>query len=300
MGKLGKGAAAVLATSTVIGLAGKELIDLNLKHSFEEQKTWMIEHISSPKYRERIKRSIARGFFEKGEQELTEEEKQALRTQGLEELFPTNIDTSDVSDELVNDIISKRLENVQNAKLGIVNFIDEGFFTVEYPFDLAITRGIYVTPEYSDKLRRGIDPWFFSKSAEKRIKEGKNILLERAANFFDKVRYPSLAAHELSHASTSIDENLEPKAQNITRERIVRESDSLGELTEVKANLDAFRFELFKRGIYDASFEDFNQTHLDKIKKDKKFRISHPFQRLFNTIEQDMGYDLIWYMNNIL
>lgn len=258
---------------------GKEYV---IEHAFEEQKKWTLEYISSPKYRERVKRALARGFFQK--ESLTKEETSILQTQKLEQLYPTNINVSNVSENLVDEIIQKRLSEVRNAKMGIVDVDPLLFF-----------EGLYISPGGQKDL---IDdpylnnPYINSANLKHELEQGKNILLARTA--------PELTpVHELSHASTPSNNDLGQKFQDIAGKRIQIQDANFTSPTEIKARLDSLRFELEKSGIYNPKSEDFNRSHIEKIIKDKTLKNSRAFRDLLKYVDKDNGDDLIWYMNNI-
>jgi hypothetical protein len=104
-----------------------------------------------------------------------------------------------------------------------------------------------------------------------------------------------IEAHELSHGSLGKkylnvwdqgEFNKRMKPLSVENYRNVHDMKP----DEHKADMDAFRYELKKAGIYDTGTEDFNKEHLDKLKK------SFSKDRLLKNYSED---DLIWLMNNI-
>lgn len=256
-----------------------EWVDDNLEKNFELQREWMLEYITSPKYRERIKRSLARGFFNKNKKDITPRELKRLKEYKLEGLYPTNIDTSKVSEQLVDVIIKKRIENVKNAKMKIVNNID------------STNAGAYFTPAQQKYFSIN----FYPEDVALGLNEGKNIFLSRITlMLFPETTVP---VHELSHASTEADNDIEPKLKTMAENLVGLNYYNMA--TEIKARLDALRFELEKLGIYNPKTEDFNKKHLDIIRKNEKLKNSPAFWELIQNVDQDHGDDLIWYMNNI-
>lgn len=262
-------------------------VDDNLKERFQEQKKWTLEYIASPKYRERIKRSLARGFFQENEKNFTKTEIKKLRKTKLERLYPTTIDVSQISEKLVDEIIEKRLENVKGAEMGIVNTIDESNLGMYFP-PTSSTEHVLGSPGYcvgvSDALR-----------------EGNNILLSRMELLFSSTN-TTVPAHELSHASTMAEKDLEPQLKEIVKKLFNTDKSKINKyykLTEIKARLDALRFELEKLGIYDSKTEDFNKSHLEIILNQNMLGKSQALNELLRRIDRDCGDDLIWYMNNV-
>src|SRR3989338_5900869 len=175
-----QGAAAIGTTFLVAGSGlGTKIIDNKLENAFENQRKWTLEYIQSPKYRERLKRALARGFFKKPAPGIQKdfnslEEVEAFKKAKLETLYPSHIDTSLVSDEIVNEIIKKRLENVKNAKMGIVNSVSKDFFSA----DDSIIFGSSVYREEKEAVDSDLYEGY-STDAQTKIAKGKNILLSR-------------------------------------------------------------------------------------------------------------------------
>lgn len=281
------GLGGIVASTTL----GKGLIDSSFKSRFEEQKKWMLEYILSPKYRERIKRSLARGFFEKDKRSLTAEEIRALRTNSLEQLYPTDIDVSNVSNDLVDNIVKKRIDNLDQVKMGVVN-------NIIAPQYRSIVGGAYIDSEERKRILNETasdEDAVWSNATKRAVAEGRNILFERLAVFFCNTA--TTPAHELSHATTKGNNDLEQKLQDVTegRSNLYYYSDA----SEIKARLDTLRYELEKSGIYDPKKEDFNKSHLERAIKDKTLKDSSALRELLEHVDQHNGEDLIWFMNNV-
>ena len=112
-----------------------------------------------------------------------------------------------------------------------------------------------------------------------------------------------VAAHELSHGINAGSRPYSNAFENkYIKGSVLKElGDSyIQDPTEVKARLDAIRFQMKKGGYYDAGTQEFNRSHLDKMKMDKNIinDINHTsLQGELNPKNKDAS--LIWLMNNI-
>lgn len=158
------------------------------------------------------------------------------------------------------------------------------------------------------------------------FRENNRVILNNdEISSYNDTRYGTLA-HELGHAVNSglesnlrlspaeelymfsresklgkyAAESLNSKAynQNVTLSNLV--TNALGEHdsapAELKSDIDSFRFQLKKLGIYDAGAEDMNIEILNKAKKDIRLFNNFDFKRLQNHYNDN---DLIEIMNNI-
>lgn len=108
-------------------------------------------------------------------------------------------------------------------------------------------------------------------------------------------------AHELSHTQIRPDQNTN-KSSRLNRKdkeellfRLKPEKGNLNEEhdrnpTELKADLDAYRYMLYKSGKYDAGKQDFNEKHL---KNSKKSFVKDRLQEYYS------DENIIWLMNNV-
>lgn len=114
----------------------------------------------------------------------------------------------------------------------------------------------------------------------------------------------SVEAHEYGHVETGVDGVVYDKNTGIRNSRL-NKSDTQQIINrlkssanprykkvpdEIKSDMNALRYELFDKGIYDAGKEDFNQDLLNKSGD------SYIKERLGRSYEDE---DLIWLMNNI-
>lgn len=119
-------------------------------------------------------------------------------------------------------------------------------------------------------------------------------------------KYKSVVTHELSHASTGGKQPLtgtfkKQYLDNIFKAPGMQGGESIVQSPkEVKARIDAVRFLASKRGIYDAGTEEFNQSHLEKLKKDPEVSKDFNFIQLMDQLKNNKkNSGFIWMMNNI-
>ena len=111
------------------------------------------------------------------------------------------------------------------------------------------------------------------------------------------------AAHEFSHVTGAIgfkgmtinDKNtLNTNELNLI-DKVTRSKDPhYGMGQEVKADMDAFRYKLYRDKVYDTKTQKFDKSHLDKVKKE--YMKDTTFKRLFEGVKDE---DLIKLMNSI-
>ncbi|GAC1603572.1 MAG: hypothetical protein NVS3B25_32370 [Hymenobacter sp.] len=120
-----------------------------------------------------------------------------------------------------------------------------------------------------------------------------NVFLERGYG------QTSIPAHELSHQSTHGTAGLNPNTyRNMAATTSPAASPYLREPTEMKARLDAVRYQLKQRGIYDAGTEEFTPAHFQKALADPQISQDPQWQELGRTIGGDAS-KLNWLMNNV-
>lgn len=137
-------------------------------------------------------------------------------------------------------------------------------------------------------------------------------VIKLGASFQDN--YPNEVVHELSHASTDMEEygdGFVDSTERSLRDRVTtgiegdfrKNIDSDIEYgyanapTEVKARVDVLRYLLAKKNIYDASYQEFTRGHLEALLKDKEIINDVDVTTLFKMVKT--GNDLIWIMNNL-
>jgi len=120
----------------------------------------------------------------------------------------------------------------------------------------------------------------------------------------------SISVHELSHASTRGEQPysqafnykypsntmIKPGGSAMTN----RYDPYIQSPTEVKARLDSIRFQMSKKGLYDAGTQDFTNDSLQKLQNDKQIINSDDYKSLEGQLPYDRkGESLKWLMNNI-
>lgn len=129
----------------------------------------------------------------------------------------------------------------------------------------------------------------------------------RDRDFGEGIRGNSVLAHELAHVELS-DENREgiPRLNNQDYDELftrLKDFDKIKDRDykdlphdykpdEMKADLNAIRYQLFKNNIYDTKKGEFTKEHLNKLKQSSNFSKD----RLLRNYKEE---DLIWLMNNI-
>ena len=109
----------------------------------------------------------------------------------------------------------------------------------------------------------------------------------------------SIPAHELSHQSTHGTQGLNANTyQRMARTASPAAGQYLGAPTEMKARMDAVRYQLKQRGIYDAGTEEFTPAHFQKALADPQISQDPQWQELGKTVGGDAG-KLNWLMNNV-
>lgn len=108
----------------------------------------------------------------------------------------------------------------------------------------------------------------------------------------------STPVHELTHQSTSGNDNMMYGTKFLLKERAVGGSEYLNKPTEIHARINQLRYTLKKLNIYDTSTEDFTEEHYNKIFKmgNEEILESSGIRGLLDTLDKD---DLIWFMNNM-
>lgn len=116
----------------------------------------------------------------------------------------------------------------------------------------------------------------------------------------------TIPVHELSHATL---DGAYPYSANFNKKYVsslLKTPGSPGWEPEVqkpgelKARLDAIRYLLKKEGIYDAGTENFDNSHLEKLKKSKAITNDFNFKQLNDQLnDKHKNTGLIWLLNNI-
>jgi hypothetical protein len=119
----------------------------------------------------------------------------------------------------------------------------------------------------------------------------------------------TIAAHELSHATTRGTPYSQSFNYNYPSKALIKPGGStmtnrydpyVQSPTEVKARLDSIRFQMNKKGLYDARTQEFDDAALKKLQNDKEITSSDDFKSLEGQLPFDRkGQSLKWLMNNI-
>lgn len=126
-----------------------------------------------------------------------------------------------------------------------------------------------------------------------------DILLERQI----PQAYDTVAAHELSHQSTGGRAGILPASQMQIRRRLTPgTNDYLSNPTEVKARMDAVRYQMQKEGIYNAGSEELTPQLLEKARQNEAVKGNKNFQELEQIMRGKDGKldeNLLWLFNNV-
>lgn len=134
-----------------------------------------------------------------------------------------------------------------------------------------------------NKLKRNVNNVSISKNLNKNWDEAYS---EYDPTLVGYNNTPSSAlTHELSHIQRKLSSGEEAIINGLSKNENSNYHDVRAD--EKKADLDALRYMMFKKGIYDPSKEDMNIKHFNKAKKDKDISKEATFQRLLKSFTPD-------------
>lgn len=116
-------------------------------------------------------------------------------------------------------------------------------------------------------------------------------------------RYSTSPAHEFSHQSTMATKGMSDFARLGISQRVAPGTSSyLSKPTEIKARMDAVRYQLEQQGLYNAGSQEFTQDVLDKARQNEAVKGNQNFIELEQILKGKNGTadeNLLWMFNNV-
>ena len=119
--------------------------------------------------------------------------------------------------------------------------------------------------------------------------------------------FETIPLHEMYHASDKAGKRISKKTESEIKNRTISNDKEytkyLTTPTEFIGRIQPTRYLLNNEKIYDASKEDFNDKHYERMMQNKNIKSNVHFQEFYNTIkgdsEEERKNNFIWFMNNI-
>lgn len=122
----------------------------------------------------------------------------------------------------------------------------------------------------------------------------RNEIKRLKKNFGYTEQPDNVLAHELSHQSRDLGTGEQIIINSLNKNKDINQHDDAP--NEIKADLDALRFMMYKKGIYDTSKRDMTQDDFNKVSQDPEIKKSLIFNRLLKRFKPS---DLIQLNNSI-
>ena len=246
-------------------------------------KSYLTDYIQSPKYRERL---VSSGYSNP-DKVIEDRLERVKNTKINRKKAPKGSFYKDgelVADRVQADTLGVVLDNIIVHELGHAETdnpkgLSSGMFTPFNDLNAKDQEEIVSRQVGSKRLRKWEEEFtkdFLSKrKPEDTVTKSLQEIIEQSNEDLDNAL--------LDEAARRVEEGIDPPLNmNDIHDQ---------QANEVKSDLNALRFNLFREDIYDAGKEDFNKSHLDKLDDDNFIK-----KRLLKNYSEE---DLIWLMNNI-
>lgn len=291
----------------------------DLEKEILSEHIWLVDYINSPKFTERSTKEQMR-MEEIGVYGKSEADYQNFLNSPAFNLFKTNEkgDTIMAVNHVLKNIEFKNYNKKEMSDKDFQKIMDEGKFLDTFMPNPDVSKA---SPSIKAKVR------WLKESRLERLEEGKIIVLdsildnegEKAAGFFNgddmsiKITKDltsdfngATLVHEDTHKSTMMNSGINSvtfllfkNRAEVTNKEIKDDNfieNQLKNPAEIIAKINQLRFLLKNENIYNASLEDFNESHFIKTLKNKKIMNNFAIRQLLDTLTKS---DVIWFMNNV-